>query len=114
MHLDFREDAVNNVGGTQFHVRDLVENLKQEYNIFVFARVQEQLRLSIYANDKVQTLEFNIGEQDNFPRFHDQRQKRIYENVLKAFNIQLVHVHHTHGLSFDIFHVAKDLGIPVY
>lgn len=114
LHLDFREDAVNNVGGTQFHVRDLVENLKQEYNIFVFARVQEQLRLSIYANDKVQTLEFNIGEQDNFPRFHDQRQKRIYENVLKAFNIQLVHVHHTHGLSFDIFHVAKELGIPVY
>ena len=114
LHLDFREDAVNNVGGTQFHVRDLVENLKDRYNIFVFARVQEKLRLSIYANNEVKTLEFNIGEADSFPRIHDAKQKEIYSNVLKAFNIQLVHVHHTHGLSFDIFYAAQELGIPVY
>mgnify|MGYP004640743213 CR=1 FL=1 len=114
LHLDFREDAVNNVGGTQFHVRDLVENLKDDYNIFVFARVQEKIRLSIYANDRVKTLEFDIGQEDSFPKIHDRKQKEVYENVLKAFNIQLVHVHHTHGLSFDIFYEAKRLGIPVY
>ena len=40
LHLDFRSDVkkdVNsNVGGTQFHVKDLTDELKFKFNIFVF------------------------------------------------------------------------------
>ena len=114
LQSDFRQDAENNVGGTQFHVRDMVHQLKDKYNVFVLARVSDKLRLSIYNGDNpVDTFEFYIGERPDYPTFRDSRQYQIYETVLKAFDIQLVHVHHAAKLSFDLFYAAEALDIPI-
>ena len=51
LHLDFRSDVkkdVNsNVGGTQFHVKDLTDELKFKFNIFVLSRDKECIHLTI-------------------------------------------------------------------
>lgn len=112
---DFRRDADNNVGGTQFHVRDLVQEVRKNYNVFVAARVGSKLRLSIYNEESlIETLEFEIGRVQGYQVFRDSRQYQIYINILKAFSIGLVHVHHTLGLTLDLFYAARDLGIPVH
>lgn len=115
VHSDFRVDAEDNVGGTQFHVRDMVMAMKDEYNVFVLARNMDKLRLSVYnGNMPVETLEFYIGGRLMQPVFRNAEHYRIYDNVLRAFNIDLVHVHHTSCLTFDIFYAAHALNIPIH
>lgn len=115
LHSDFRQDADDNIGGTQFHVRDMVNVMQETYNVFVAARVRNQLRLTIYRENAArQTFEFEIGERPLSPMFYMDRFAQIFEMILKAFQIDLVHVHHILNLTFDIFRVAEKLNIPVH
>lgn len=112
-HADFRKDAFNNMGGTQFHVRDLVNQLKDTYNIYVVARDREYLRVTLYRDEEMVSLKYHIGKEDLFPRVKDSRLYDLFSNLLKAFQIDLLHVHHTVGLSFDMIYAACELKIPV-
>ncbi len=38
---------------------------------------------------------------------------QAFKNLILAFDIDLVHVHHVKNLSFDIFDIAKELEVPV-
>ena len=132
LHLDFRQIAQKNIGGTQLHVRDLVAGAKEDCNVFVCARDRDVLRLTIYladnnlpewkllqdeesanADGKLISLSFPIGEEEPYPVFYDDRLEEVLRKILFSFSIDLVHVHHTQGLSLDIFRVCRSLGIPV-
>lgn len=113
LHLDFQTEAFNNIGGTQLHVRDLMMALRGEYNIFVAARDLDCLRLTAYTASDTISLKFPIGEAEGFPVFHDENLARIYREIIRAFAIDLVHVHHTQDLSLDIYEVAAGEGVPV-
>lgn len=113
LHTDFRPDAANSVGGTQFHVKDLMNQFRRDYNVFVVARDDRWLRLTIYLEDDRISLRFPIGKQPQFPQFHNGQISNILESILRGFEIDLVHVHHVASVSFDIFHIAHDLGLPL-
>lgn len=113
VHSDFREDALDHVGGTQMHVKDLTINLRKDHNVFVMARDGQYLRLTIYTETAEHCLKFDIGEVPDFPEIRNDLQYRIYQNVLKAFQIDVVHIHHTHDLTFDLFYAAHELDIPI-
>lgn len=113
LHLDFQEDAFNCIGGIQLHVKDLMEKLKDEYNIFVAARDKNDLRVTAYTKLGVQKLKFEIGAAPDFPVFYDENLKHIFEQVIEAFKIDLVHVHHTQDLSLEAYYVAKERNIPL-
>ena len=113
IHSDFREDAGDNKGGTQFHVRDLVNSLKKQYNIFVMARDGENIFVTIYYEDEIEQLRFQIGEKSTFQKKFDKKLEHIIENVINAFEISIIHVHHTFSLSLDIYYVAKKHNIPL-
>ena len=57
LHYDFKNGASNNVGGTQFHVRDLVKNIDR-YNKYVLSRDNEYLLLTIYLDNEVVNFKF--------------------------------------------------------
>lgn len=113
LHYDFCESAINNIGGTQFHVKDLTMGLKDRYNIFVLSRDLEYLRLTIYRGEDVVTLKFPVGPERLFPVTFDSRIREVCRNILTAFSIDLVHIHHTLSLSLDIFYEAKEQNIPI-
>ena len=113
LHLDFQTESFNNIGGTQLHVKDLVEAFAGEYNVFVAARDVDTLRVTIYSGEGVNTLKFDIGEPEDFPVFHDEKMEKIYTELLRAFAIDLIHVHHTQDLTLDIYYVANELNIPI-
>lgn len=113
LHLDFQTEAFNNIGGTQLHVKDLVTALKAEYNVFVAARDMDCLRLTAYTQDETITLKFDIGAPEAYPVFHDERIARVYEEILRAFSIDMIHVHHTQDLTLDIYSVAHKLKVPM-
>ena len=113
IHSDFREDAHDHVGGTQFHVKDLTLNLKKNYNIFVMARDKNYLRLTIYRENGEDSFKFYIGEKNEYPELFNIKHRKIYQEILNAFQINLIHVHHIFGLTFDLYYVAQEYNIPV-
>lgn len=113
LQADFRPDASNNVGGTQFHVKDLVLRLKDTVNVFVMARDREYLRLTVYTREERISFKFYIGPEARFPVYHDSFQKKLYEDILKTFKIDIVHIHHTYSLTLDLYDVACELKIPL-
>lgn len=112
LHYDFKNGASNNVGGTQFHVRDLVKNIDR-YNKYVLSRDNEYLLLTIYLDNEVVNFKFLIDENFDVTRFRSVKYRQIINNILISFNIDLIHVHHTIDHTFDIFYAAEELNIPI-
>lgn len=113
LHADFRDDSESFVGGTQFHVKDLVANLRRKYNIYVLARDAQWLRLTLYTGDKRISFSRSIGAKTPYFQYYNEKIARFIGEIMDAYRIDLVHVHHLEGLSLDIFQQAKDRHIPL-
>lgn len=113
LHADFRADASDNIGGTQFHVKDLVTHGRREHNVFVLARDGSMLRLTAYLEQEQLSFAFRAERETDFQSFHSEAVAKVLRQVLAAFSIHLVHVHHVAGLSFDVFSVTREMGIPL-
>ena len=113
IQADFRPDSSNNIGGTQLHVKDLVSAARLEYNVFVAVRNNEFLQVTAYLPNDTLTFEFNIGTSCKHPEYYNAKQFNAFESILKGFQIDLLHVHHTYSLASDVVVIAKKLGIPV-
>ena len=113
VQADFREDANDHIGGTQKHVKDLSLNLCKEYNIFVATRYGQYLRVTLYAGEKRERFLFDIGVNHPYVMIRNDKIAQAFKNLILAFDIDLVHVHHVKNLSFDIFDIAKELEVPV-
>ncbi len=112
LHGDFAEDASNNLGGTQFHVKNLVEQLKDTYHLYVLARDEEYIRLTDYGTEK-KLYKFPVGELTEEVVFFDENVRNVLEHIISGFQFDLVHIHHTVNLSFDIFEIVKAHNIPM-
>lgn len=113
LHADFRIDAEDHVGGTQFHVKDLTQSLKKSHNIFVAARDGAFLHVTVYAGKVERYMRFSIGPRPEFPVFRNKAIADILENLITSFSIDLVHVQHVFNLSLDIFYIAHARKIPL-
>ena len=113
LHLDFHENCKERVGGTQFHVQDLTRELRTKYNIYVAARDGMYLRLTLYTEQGRAESKFLIGDEKPYFAFHDRKLQELFSGILSAFCIDMVHVHHVHGLSLDIFNEAAKQKIPL-
>lgn len=113
LHADFRNDGDNNIGGTQFHVRDMTEYFKCENDVFVLTRMGDYLRLTAYYQDDTQTFQFYVGQAEVFTPFHSRSIAKEFGMILEQFKIDLVHIHHTMNLSLDVFFEAKKRNIPL-
>ncbi|BDC96129.1 glycosyltransferase [Treponema saccharophilum] len=113
VHLDFRSDSYGNVGGTQFHVRDLTENLKTDFNVFVVSRDREYIRLSIYIGEKIHSYKFYVGSPSLFFIPRNEQLYKLFSSILDEFKISLVHVHHVDTLSLDIYYAAHERNLPL-
>lgn len=114
LHGDFCEDASNNRGGTQLHVKNLVEQLKEKYHIYVLARDEEFIRFTDYSKEGKKVYKFFVGESEEQPVMDNENIRQVMENILKAFPVDFVHIHHTIDLSFDVFREVKKKGIPLF
>ena len=113
LHSDFKAGRNDNIGGTQFHVRDLKDGLSKENNVFVLARNVETLCLTIYCDGKEYEFAFYVGKADDIMLDSNREIRKVLDTILEAFAIDVVHVHHIIGLSFDIFMLAKEKNIPL-
>ncbi|MEG2295567.1 MAG: glycosyltransferase, partial [Oscillospiraceae bacterium] len=114
IHLDFRKDAIGSIGGTQFHVKDLTNQLKENYNIYVAARDGSYLRVTVYIGQEQTSFRFFIGEKGAVPILFSRKLKKLFETIIDAFCIDLVHIHHTLGIGLDLYKIANKKNIPLF
>lgn len=113
LHNDFIIGRNHPCGGTERHVCDLVEKLKYDNNCFVFTTFGDVCYVDIFVEEKLFTLKFKILSSIKIVDYYRDDYRKIFETILKYFNISMIHIHHMKGHTFDIFDVAKELRIPV-
>lgn len=110
---DFREDAHDHLGGTQLHVKDMTEIMRDSYNVFVAARNLDYLNLTAYTDKEEYTFKFYIGKAPTYFEFRSKKFAELYGKILDAFRIDLVHIHHVKDLTLEMYYQADTRNIPI-
>lgn len=113
LQSDFREGAEDCLGGTQLHVKDLVMQLKEMYNIVVVARDNRDLNVVWYDGEVMIPCRYYLGEENDYPSLRDGSFAKLYGEILDVYRVDLVHIHHTKGLSLEMYYQAAKRQIPV-
>ncbi|MCC0683598.1 glycosyltransferase [Clostridioides sp. ZZV14-6345] len=114
LHNDFLKGINHPVGGTEYHVKDLIENI-DGINFFVMYVSDNKINLQLFNNNSKQ-IGFNIPIKSlitNFT-FGSTNYKINVEKIIEYFDIDCIHIHHFKTNTFDIIDIAKEREIPIY
>lgn len=103
----------NNVGGTTLHVLDLINSMRDKYNFHVFYPENGIYKVTSYFENSEKTIKFNSIDNYNLFGYYNHQYRKIIEQVVSAFRIDIIHVHHMIGHFFDILDVAKENKIKI-
>lgn len=111
---NFFDEAFNNpIGGTEYHVKDVVLNIK-DFNSFVLVSNSKELVLKQYAKGELLAkYRFVLESPIGLTHFHHREYSTIIEQIIQSFEIGLVHIHHLNNHTFDIPFVAKNNHVKV-
>ena len=100
-------------GGTFLTNNDLMQNVKESYNVFLLASELNSLKLFKLENDKLILIKKYSRLKWSVKNFHNSWMNYVYFDILNNFKINLVHIRHLLNHSFDLPQIAKKLDIPV-
>ncbi len=100
-------------GGTESHVQDLIQKLNKEYKLYVLQVINNEIILTEINNNNSLKYAFLMNSQMNKLEFHNEVYEKIVSSIIDTFQIDLIHVHHLIGHTFDIFNIAKIRNIPI-
>lgn len=106
-------DIKNNIGGTSLHVFDIIRNLRKYFNFHILTPENNHFKLySYWANSEgYSTIVYpKVTQISEYPFFNSDYRKMINE-IIDKFNINIAHIHHLIGNYFDLFDVLKERKI---
>ena len=111
-HRGFEIDSKDYIGGTQFHVMDMKNALKDDYNIVVLSRGDLCVDINIYVSSSRFIFKYKLSNPGPYVEYHNKEIEEIFTKVLSAFKIDIVHFHHIKYLSQRLPLIAKAYNIP--
>lgn len=111
---DFRQESDDNTGGTQLHVKDLTLGLRSCFDIVVAARDRFYLNVTVYTKSGELSLQYYIGNKSRYEQFRSKAMAGLYGRILDNFGVDCVHIHHTAGLTLELYYEAVKKGLPVF
>lgn len=96
------------IGGTARHIYDLIDSLRNYFNIHVFYKDDdEEYKLESFFEDS--TAIVSLGKINSFEKInlYNNEYKKIVEKIFKIVNVDIVHIHHLKNHYFDIIDVSK-------
>ena len=98
------------IGGTQRHVQDLMTQAGDGYCSLAIFPEPGQKRLTVleYAKGLQHSSYFPLSSEKG-----EHNLREVFEEILKKYSADLLHVHHCWHTSFGLIEVAKKLHIPV-
>ncbi len=104
------EDDLRCVGGVTLHLWDMIRSMKDEYNFFVLSHQKDGYRLSVYHKGGSEEFLFPLLIYYDL-KYHNQSYSKMISDIIKNFDIDLVHLQHTAGHTLDIPYIAKEFGV---
>ncbi|WP_068555809.1 glycosyltransferase [Thermotalea metallivorans] len=100
-------------GGTEFHTYDIIKNLN-EFNSFIIipSHTSNKLYVEAFIGKEKIMFEFNFEGVIRQSTFHSKEYKEFLQTIITYFQIDLVHVQHLKGHTFDIVDICEELNIP--
>ena len=103
----------NVLGGTELNVKDLCENLSYSQIVYILYPNNGDIFLIENYKGVVNNYAFHIGKYFNYPTVFDNEYRNTINYIFGLFNFDIVHIHHTMNLGFDVFSIAKKRKIPI-
>ena len=116
-------------GGTFLTNKDLMKNIKNEYNVYLLAAENKFFKLYSFSNNNLKMIKtyqrypkLNVDHDEDkefelnkwsCKEFHNMWISYIYFDILTNYNIDIIHIRHLINHSFDIVEIAKQLHIPI-
>jgi len=115
-------------GGTFLTNKDLMKNVKNEFEVYLLGAESDFFILYKYSNDELSVIKkysrhLNLNVPINgvnkeynkwsVKEFHNSWLSFIYFDILVKFEIDIIHIRHLINHSFDLPQVAKKLDIPI-
>lgn len=113
LHNFFDEPFNHPIGGTEYHVKDLVSEIKDTYAFVMVSSGADIVLKQYYNNELIAKYYFPLQDPITLNHFHHKEYSNIVENILDSFDITLIHIHHLIKHSFDIPYLAKKKKINV-
>lgn len=102
----------DNIGGTTLHCYDLIEGLREHFNIHVLAPEGGLYKIYSYFKTGEEELKFDgIMNNVGIANLYSKEYESMVEKIVDGLDIDVVHVHHMIGHYFDILDVAKSRNI---
>lgn len=100
------------LGGTTLHILDIIKHLNSEINFHVLYPFADRYVLhSFFENeDKKTILPYIVNHYSAFQRYNS-KYRLMIEDIIRAFSIDTLHVHHMINHYFDIVDIAKSMGV---
>ncbi|MHA7965771.1 glycosyltransferase [Paenibacillus sp. CAU 1782] len=113
IHNFFDEVYNHPIGGTEYHLKDLVEKSTQ-INSFVLAANESELVLKQYNKGKYTgKYHFPLSTPLSSIHFHHREYSEIVEKIMGTFKINIVHIQHLIKHTFDVPRIAAKMKISV-
>lgn len=113
LHNDFRNGENHPIGGTEYHTKDIIDNLAS-VNAFVLYTTEKEIHLERFENGEVINLRFELKSLIQDLTLSSYDYKKNLEKIIDYFAIDIVHVQHFKTHTFDILDIAKERKIPIY
>ncbi|MEK3733246.1 glycosyltransferase [Paenibacillus sp. FSL M8-0334] len=113
LHNFFDEPYNHPIGGTEYHVKDIVLSL-ENYNSYVIVTNGNEVVMKQYRDGRfIAKYNFPFSDPLTLKHFHHKEYSEIIQKIIGSFDISLVHIHHLIKHSFDIPYIAKKYNIKV-
>jgi GT2 family glycosyltransferase/glycosyltransferase involved in cell wall biosynthesis/SAM-dependent methyltransferase len=99
-------------GGTEKHVEDLIDSLHKKYVFFIAKVIDNAIIFTEIGNGN--QIKYHFPMKIFEPHtINNEEYTTIMKKFINTNRIDLIHVHHLMGHSFDIFQIAEELNVPV-
>jgi GT2 family glycosyltransferase/glycosyltransferase involved in cell wall biosynthesis len=101
-------------GGTQNHVDDLARHLDEDHETFTLVPEYSDVAVRRFVDDRWEVVHrWHPVDGWHITEIADEDRFDAYVDVLSRLDIDVVHIHHLLGQTFDLVEAARALGIPV-
>ena len=102
----------NTTGGTSLHLTDIISQLRKSMNFHVlYPQGNKYILHSYFENEEtVLRLPYTVNKFTAFARWNNDYRSMV-KDIISAYGIDTLHIHHTVGHFFDIIDVAKEYGV---
>lgn len=113
LHNDFMRGDNHAIGGTEYHVKDIVSN-SDLLNYYIMYVHDKYICIQVFNGNETTELKFEINSIiKNFTISSRDYREKVNE-IIDYFAIDCIHVHHLKTHTFDIVDIAKEKNIPIY